>query len=153
VIRQGEAIRQEEAEKQSLADFMQALAQCADELAATRLAADDYDQDSEDTKEEGETGDEEQEAEEKDGEGKGPAPPAGENGGGGCACSFSSPPDDRAPAKRERKMSDEGKRFRSLGQDGMDAHSSGEEGGEEEGRVIIASFGQSYQQRKERERR
>jgi hypothetical protein len=45
--------------------------------------------------------------------------------GGGCACSFSPPPDDRAPAKRERKMSDEaqqeeGKRFRSLGQDGMD---------------------------------
>ena len=47
----------------------------ADELAATRLAAYDHDQDSEDTKEEGDTGDEEHETEEKDGEGKGQAGP------------------------------------------------------------------------------
>jgi hypothetical protein len=88
------------------------------QLAEDEAAADDV-QDSGDTKEEGETGDEEQEAEEKDGECQGqagPAPLAGESGGG-CACSFSSPPVDRAPAKRERKMSDEeqqeaGKRFR-----------------------------------------
>jgi hypothetical protein len=33
------------------------------------------------------------------------------------------------------------KRFRSTWQGGMDVHSSGEEGGEEEGRVIMASFG------------
>jgi hypothetical protein len=32
----------------------------------------------------------------------------------------------------DEEQQEEGKRFRSLGQDGMDAHSSGEEGGEEE---------------------
>ena len=62
--------------------------------------------------------------------------------GGGCSCSFSSSPVDRAPAKRERKMSDEEqqeerKRLRSLGQDGMDACSSGEEDGEEEGELSL----------------
>jgi hypothetical protein len=105
------AIRQEAAEKQSLADLMPALAQRADELATARLAADDYAQDSEDTKEEGETGDEEQEAEEKDGDGKGQAGPAplARESGGGCALSFSSSPVDRAhhSPRGKRRMSDE----------------------------------------------
>jgi hypothetical protein len=79
------------------------------EEAAARLAAANDVQDSGDTKEERETGDEEQEAEEKGGEVKeqaGLLSLAGESGRG-CACSFSSSPVNRAPAKRERKMSDE----------------------------------------------
>ena len=112
----------------------------ADELAATRLAADDHDQDSKDTKEEGDTGDEEHEAEEKDREGKGQAGPTlttAESAGGGDACSFSPPPVDRthhsvclSPPRRERKLSGEdqqedAKRSKSpekedVGQDGMD---------------------------------
>ena len=93
-----------------------ALAQRADELAAKRLAADDHDQDSEDTKEEGDTGDEEHEAEEKDGEGKGQAGPTlttAESAGGGDACSFSPPPVDRthhSPGSGKRRMSDEQER-------------------------------------------
>ena len=78
-----------------------------------KLAADDHDQGSEDTKEAGETGDEEQKAEEKDGEGKGQAAlttTAGNDGGGG-ARSFSSPPVDRTHhSPRKRRMSDEKER-------------------------------------------
>ena len=37
----------------------------------------------------------------------------------------------------DEEQQEEGKRFRSLGHDGMDAHSSGEEGGEEEERVLV----------------
>jgi hypothetical protein len=94
--------------------------------------------------EEGEIDDEAQEAEEEGGEENeqaGPSLPA-VDGGGGCACSFSSTPVDRAPAKRERKMSDEeqrevAKRSKSPWQHGMDVmedvqqaeqHSSGGEG-------------------------
>ena len=89
------------------------MAQRADELAAKRLAADDHDQDSEDTKEEGEIGDEKQEAEGKDGEVKGQAGSTlttTESGGGGDACSFSPPPVDRnhhSPGNGKRRMSDE----------------------------------------------
>ena len=88
----------------------------ADELAATRLAADDHGLDSEDTKEEGDTGDEEHETEEKDGEGKGQAGPTlttAESAGGGDACSFSPPPVDRthhSPGSGKRRMSDEQER-------------------------------------------
>jgi hypothetical protein len=77
--------------------------------AVARWLADD--QDSEDTKEEGEPGDEEQEAEEKSREGKGQAGPTttkAESGGGGHDCSFSSPLDDRASAKWERRVEEEG---------------------------------------------
>jgi len=88
-----------------------ASAQRADEglAAVARWLADD--QDSEDTKEEGEPGDEEQEAEEKSGEGKGQAGPTtttAESGGGDDDCSFSSPLDDRASAKWERSVEEEG---------------------------------------------
>jgi len=88
----------------------------ADELAATRLAADDHGLDSEDTKEEGDTGDEEHETEEKDGEGKGQAGPTlttAASAGGGDACSFSPPPVDRthhSPGSGKRRMSDEDER-------------------------------------------
>ena len=79
-----------------------------------KLAADDHDQGSEDTKEAGETGDEEQKAEEKDGEGKGQAAltTTAENNGGGGARSFSSPPVDRThhSTRGKRRMSDEKER-------------------------------------------
>ena len=79
-----------------------------------KLAADDHDQGSEDTKEAGETGDEEQKAEEKDGEGKGQAAltTTAENDGGGGARSFSSPPVDRThhSPRGKRRMSDEKER-------------------------------------------
>jgi hypothetical protein len=141
------AVRKEKAAARKLRDLTQAMTQCVEEATARLAAANDV-QDSGDMKEEGETGDEEQEAEEKGGEVKeqaGLSSPARESGGG-CACSFSSSPVDRAPAKRERKMSDEEqqdvtKRLMSSLQQGMDVHSSGEEGGEEEERVILASVG------------
>jgi len=79
-----------------------------------KLAADDHDQGSEDTKEAGETGDEEQKAEEKDGEEKGQAAltKTAENDGGGGARSFSSPPVDRThhSPRGKRRMSDEKER-------------------------------------------
>ena len=79
-----------------------------------KLAADDHDQGSEDTKEAGETGDEEQKAEEKDGEGKGQAAltTTAENDGGGGARSFSSPPVDRThhSPRGKRRMSGEKER-------------------------------------------
>ena len=79
-----------------------------------KLAADDHDQGSEDTKEAGETGDEEHKAEEKDGEGKGQAAltTTAENDGGGGARSFSSPPVDRThhSPRGKRRMSDEKER-------------------------------------------
>jgi len=91
--------------------LMQALTQGI--KVGEKLAADDHDQGSEDTKEAGETGDEEQKAEEKDGEGKGQAAlttTAGNDGGGG-ARSFSSPPVDRTHhSPRKRRMSDEKER-------------------------------------------
>jgi hypothetical protein len=72
------------------------------------------DQGSEDTKEAGETGDEEQKADEKDGEGTGPAAltTTAENGGGGGARSFSSPPVDRThhSSRGKRRMSDQEER-------------------------------------------
>jgi hypothetical protein len=120
-----EGAEEAQARQAALRDLMQAV---LDTRRAAKLAAANDVQDSGDTKEEGEAGDEEQEAEEKGGEVKGPAGPAprARESGGGCALSFSSSPDGRALAKRERKMSDdeqqeEGKRLRSLGQDGMDA--------------------------------
>jgi hypothetical protein len=113
------------------------------------LAAYDHDQDSKDTKEEGDTGDEEHEADEKDGEGKvqaGPTLTTAESSGGGDACSFSPPPVDRthhsvclSPPRRERKLSGEdqqedAKRSKSPEKEDVgqaDQHGSGGEGGEE----------------------
>ena len=96
----------------ALGALMQALTQGI--KVGEKLAADDHDQGSEDTKEAGETGDEEQKAEEKDGEGKGQAAlttTAGNDGGGG-ARSFSSPPVDRThhSPRGKRRMSDEKER-------------------------------------------
>jgi hypothetical protein len=106
----------------AMRDLMQTMTQRAEEAAARLAAANDV-QDSGDTKEEGETGNEEQEAEEKGGEVKGQAGPSltAAESGGGCACSFSPSPDDRAPAKRERKMSDVPSSMERGGErDGMD---------------------------------
>jgi hypothetical protein len=138
-----------DAEKaQALRDLTQELTQRIEEAAARMAAAKDV-QDSGDTKEEGETGDEELEAEEKGGEVKeqaGPSSPAGE-GGGGCACSFSSSPVDGAHhsfgfplPKWERKLSDEeqreeAKRPKSPGREGVqqaEQHGNGGEGGDME---------------------
>jgi hypothetical protein len=96
----------------ALGALMQALTQGI--KVGEKLAADDHDQGSEDTKEAGETGDEVQEAEEKDGEGTGQAAltTTAENDGGGGARSFSSPPVDRThhSPRGKRRMSDEQER-------------------------------------------
>jgi hypothetical protein len=112
------------------------------------LAADDHDQDSEDTKEEGETGDEEQEAEEKDGEVKGQAaPPTTAESDGDDARSLSPPPVDRThhSPRGKRRMSDKDEReelmrVRTPPREDvpqLEQYGSGGEGGNKEERVHV----------------
>jgi hypothetical protein len=111
------------------------------------------DQDSEDAKEEGEPGDEEQEAEEKSGEGKGQAgqtTTTAESGGGGHDCSVSSPLDDRASAKWERRVEEEGESIsieqqpEAVEEGAGAARASGSMGVEESGLFIYDRVHQTF---------
>jgi hypothetical protein len=124
----------------ALGDLMQALAQGI--KVGKKLAADDHDQSSEDTKEAGETGDEKQEAEEKDGGVKGQAAPTTTaESDGDDARPFSPPPVDRThhSPRGKRRMSDEDERKeakqpKSPGKEDVqqaEQHGNGGEGGDE----------------------